>query len=281
MKKVLSILLAAVMLFTMIPANVFAAEGTTVKLVSFMRGDVDDLRSSELLEVQVEGYEGNPRELTYKWTSSLGTYLYIYNSHNMYGINNTYGEMEIYNTDKNIKRNSNVEEDRSGDKTLTEEGFMWASVYGAYTYNGGSSDALKGTVTVEVFDKNGKSLGSDSFSSFKAHKQCYEDLYRKVKALYLLNRQPDVQSLEQIKRILFPTNEVSSENSHNIKISNLSFTKRTFNCLNRAGIKTLGELLCLSQEDLLRIRNLGMQSLNEIIDFLKLHNLELSNYENT
>lgn len=112
-------------------------------------------------------------------------------------------------------------------------------------------------------------------------KEFYEDLYRKVKALYLLNRQPDVQSLEQIKRILFPTNEISSENSHNIKISNLSFTKRTFNCLNRAGIKTLGELLCLSQEDLLRIRNLGTQSLNEIIDFLKLHNLELSNYENT
>lgn len=109
----------------------------------------------------------------------------------------------------------------------------------------------------------------------------YEDLYRKVKALYLLDRQPDDKSLEQIKRILFPTNEVSSENSHNIKISNLSFTKRTFNCLNRAGIKTLGELLCLSQEELLRIRNLGTQSLNEIIDFLKLHNLELSNYENT
>ena len=127
------------------------------------------------------------------------------------------------------------------------------------------------------------------FSMVESHcKNCpadkvefYEDLYRKVKALYLLDRQPDVQSLEQIKRILFPTNEVSSENSHNIKISNLSFTKRTFNCLNRAGIKTLGELLCLSQEDLLRIRNLGTQSLNEIIDFLKLHNLELSNYENT
>ncbi|MBO7319830.1 MAG: hypothetical protein J6V06_07425, partial [Clostridia bacterium] len=170
MKKVLSILLVAVMLFTMVPASVFAAEATTVKLVSFMRGDVSDLRSSELLEVQVEGYEGNPRELTYKWTSSMGTYLYIYNSHNMYGINNTYGEMEIYNTDKSVKRNSNVEADRSGDKTLTKEGFMWASVYGAYTYGGGSaSTALKGTVKVEVFDKNGKNLGSDSFSNFKVH----------------------------------------------------------------------------------------------------------------
>ncbi|MEE1320105.1 MAG: InlB B-repeat-containing protein [Acutalibacteraceae bacterium] len=170
MKKLLSILLVAIMLFTMVPASVFAADGTTVKLVSFMRGDVSDLRSSELLEVQVEGYDGNPRELTYKWTSSLGTYLYIYNSHNMYGINNTYGEYEIYNTDKKISRSSNVEEDRSGNKTLTLDGFMWASVYGAYTYNGGNANsALTGTVKVEVFDKSGKSLGSDSFSSFKAH----------------------------------------------------------------------------------------------------------------
>ena len=170
MKKVLSILLVVIMLFTMVPASVFAAEGTTVKLVSFMRGDVTDLRSSELLEVQVEGYDGNPRELTYKWTSSLGTYLYIYNSHNMYGINNTYGEYEIYNTKKSVNRSSNVEADRSGDKTLSLEGFMWAAVYGAYTYNGGSaSSALKGEVKVEVFDKNGNSLGSDSFSSFKAH----------------------------------------------------------------------------------------------------------------
>ena len=170
MKKIISILLVTIMLFTMVPTSVFAADGTAVKLVSFMRGDVDDLRSSELLEVQVEGYDGNPRELTYKWTSSLGTYLYIYNSHNMYGINNTYGEYEIYNTDKKISRNSNVEADRSGDKTMSKVGFMWASVYGAYEYSEISEkDALTGTVTVEVFDKNNKSLGKDSFSSFKGH----------------------------------------------------------------------------------------------------------------
>ena len=168
MKKVLSIILVAIMLFTMVPASVFAAEAPSVKLVSFMRGDVTDLRSSELLEVQVEGYEGNPRELTYKWTSSLGTYLYIYNSHNMYGINNTYGEYEIYNSRKDISRSKNVDADRAGDQTLTKEGFMWAAVYGAYSSRNAST-ALKGEVKVEVFDKNGKSLGSDSFSSFKTH----------------------------------------------------------------------------------------------------------------
>ena len=165
-KKLLSAFLAALMLFTMIPWSASAAEVTpTVEIVSFMRGAVNDLRSSELLEARVTGYDGNPRELTYKWTSSLGTYLYIYNSHNMYGINNTYGEYEIFNTGKNISRSSNVEEDRAGDKTLTKQGFMWAAVYGAYS----KSNALSGTVTVEVFDKNGKSLGSDSFSGFKAH----------------------------------------------------------------------------------------------------------------
>ena len=170
MKKAISILLVMIMLFTMVPVSAFAEGATTVKLVSFMRGDVNDLRSSELLEVQVEGYDGNPRELTYKWTSSLGTYLYIYNSHNMYGINNTYGEMEIYNTDKKISRSSNVEADRSGNQTLTKEGFMWASVYGAYEYsNTSAKNALAGTVKVEVYDKKGTKLGEDSFSSFKAH----------------------------------------------------------------------------------------------------------------
>ncbi len=235
MKKVLSILLVAVMLLTMVPASVFAAGSTTVKLVSFMRGDVEDLRSSELLEVQVEGYDGNPRELTYKWTSSMGTYLYIYNSHNMYGINNTYGEMEIYNTDKSIKRSSNVEEDRSGNKTLTKEGFMWASVYGAYTYGGGSaSSALKGTVKVEVFDKDGNSLGSDSFSSFKAH-NLDSDLDNVVIGLFEGDRKNVLDLLGEsgIVHITCSESKVSSatilSGNEHIKIESEKKDKNTYN----------------------------------------------------
>ena len=171
MKKVLSILLAVIMLFTMIPMSIFAADGVTVTVTieSFMRGAVTDLRSSELLEVKVEGYDGNPRELTYKWTSSLGTYLYVYNSHNMYGINNTDGEREIYNSAKKInKKNMTGSTSMAGrtyDKTFKEVGFAWASVYGADIETG----QLNGTVTVEVFDKSGKSLGSGSYTNFKDH----------------------------------------------------------------------------------------------------------------
>ena len=65
-----------------------------------------------------------------------------------------------------------------------------------------------------------------------------------------------------------------------LKIEHLQFSKKTFNCLNRANIKTLGQLLCCSEEDLLKIRNLGIQSLNEIKRILNKYELELSTYSN-
>lgn len=113
----------------------------------------------------------------------------------------------------------------------------------------------------------------------KDESKTYEALYNKIKALCIFDKLPDKQSIKQIKDILLSSNNITKDNIHNLKIDNLQFSKRTFNCLNRAGITTLGEILCLSEEDLLRIRNLGMQSLNEIIDTLKSHNLELLKLE--
>lgn len=102
----------------------------------------------------------------------------------------------------------------------------------------------------------------------------------KIKALYFLDKQPDEQGLKQIQSILFPSDEISSNNAHNISIESLSFSKRTFHCLDRANIKSLAELLCLSQEELIKIRNLGVQSLNEIIDTLRNYDLELPSFKN-
>ena len=47
-------------------------------------------------------------------------------------------------------------------------------------------------------------------------------------------------------------------------IRDLNLTIRSFNCLYRAGIKTLGDICMKSQRQLLKIRNLGRNSLNEI-----------------
>ena len=151
----LLILSAFVVLFFTFAINVFAADGVTVDIVSFTRGAQADLRSSELLEAKVDGYDGNVRELTYKWTNTLGTYLYVYNSHNMYGINNTDGEIEIYN--QNVSSSSNMS-GRSYRDSYTGVGFAWAAVYGASV----SSADLVGSVTVEVYDKDGNFLASDT-----------------------------------------------------------------------------------------------------------------------
>lgn len=57
------------------------------------------------------------------------------------------------------------------------------------------------------------------------------------------------------------------------KIENLDLTMRTYNCLKRAGIRTIGDLLNFSYYDLIKIRNLGRKSMKEILD--KIHDLGL------
>ena len=49
----------------------------------------------------------------------------------------------------------------------------------------------------------------------------------------------------------------------------LDVSVRTANCLQAAGIKTVGELLAISKDDLLRTRNFGRKSLRELEDVLR------------
>lgn len=157
-KKSIAIILVLCLMFGVMNGALItasASDAVSVEIVSFRRGAQDDLRSSELLEARVTGYNGNVRELTYKWYNELGTYVYVYNSHNMYGINNTDGEIEIYNDSVSTSENMSG---RSYKDTYSGVGFAWAAVYGANLTN----DALVGTLTVEVYDENGKLLATDS-----------------------------------------------------------------------------------------------------------------------
>ena len=165
-RKGISLLLTLVMLIGILPFDmaVSAADSAPkVEIVSFMRGSQETLRSSELLEARVTGYDGNVQELVYEWTNTLGTYLYVYNSHNMYYINNTDGEVEIYNS--KIASSTNME-GRSYKDKFSGTGYCWAAIYGSNTSGTGSSisdnNAYSGTISVTVKDKNGNVIGSDS-----------------------------------------------------------------------------------------------------------------------
>jgi DNA-directed RNA polymerase subunit alpha len=48
---------------------------------------------------------------------------------------------------------------------------------------------------------------------------------------------------------------------------------RSFNCLKRAGIDTVEDLIEKTEEDMMKVRNLGKKSLEEVIQ--KLHSLGL------
>lgn len=169
--KLMSLLLVLCMLFSVFSVNltVYAQDTITpkatptVEIVSFMRGAQTDLRSSELLEARLTGYDGNPYELTYKWESTLGTYLYVYNSHNMYYIDGTDGEVEIYNS--KIAASTNMA-GRTYKDSFTGQGYCWAAIYGSNTSGTGTSiadnNAYNGTIKVTVYDKDGNEIASDS-----------------------------------------------------------------------------------------------------------------------
>jgi DNA-directed RNA polymerase subunit alpha len=63
--------------------------------------------------------------------------------------------------------------------------------------------------------------------------------------------------------------------ARDVKIDDLDFSNRTYNCLKRQGIETLEELSNYTQEDLMNIRNFGQKSLDEVRDKLRDYQLEL------
>jgi DNA-directed RNA polymerase subunit alpha len=60
-----------------------------------------------------------------------------------------------------------------------------------------------------------------------------------------------------------------------IKIDDLDFSNRTYNCLKRQGIEKLDELRNYTEEELMSIRNFGQKSLDEVRDKLTEYGLQL------
>lgn len=64
-----------------------------------------------------------------------------------------------------------------------------------------------------------------------------------------------------------------------MNIDELELSVRSYNCLKRAGINTVQELCSKTPEDMMKVRNLGRKSLEEVLAKLKELNLALSNGE--
>ena len=73
--------------------------------------------------------------------------------------------------------------------------------------------------------------------------------------------------------IMVESKETKKEKVLEMTIEELDMSVRSFNCLKRAGIDTVEDLTNRTEEDMIKVRNLGKKSLEEVIQ--KLHSLGL------
>ena len=74
--------------------------------------------------------------------------------------------------------------------------------------------------------------------------------------------------------------ETVEENKYeNFTIEELDLSVRSYNCLKRAGIQTILELTDRTEEDMMKVKNLGKKSLKEIKEKLVAYNLSFKDFE--
>lgn len=79
------------------------------------------------------------------------------------------------------------------------------------------------------------------------------------------------------KEILVSQDDEQKHEKLEMSIEDLELSVRSYNCLKRANINTVADLIKLSEEDMLKVRNLGKKSLDEVRKKIKELDLELTN----
>ena len=62
--------------------------------------------------------------------------------------------------------------------------------------------------------------------------------------------------------------KVNPEKVLDMTIEELDLSVRSFNCLKRASINTVGNLINKTEDEMMKVRNLGRKSLEEVINKL-------------
>ena len=88
-----------------------------------------------------------------------------------------------------------------------------------------------------------------------------------------LNLFVDLSDEAKNAEIMVEREETIKEKVLEMTIEELDMSVRSFNCLKRAGIDTVEDLINRTEEEMMKVRNLGKKSLEEVIQ--KLHSLNL------
>lgn len=90
-----------------------------------------------------------------------------------------------------------------------------------------------------------------------------------------LNLFIDLSENAKTAEVMVEKEDDEKEKVLEMSIDELELSVRSFNCLKRAGINTVEELTNRTPEDMMKVRNLGRKSLEEVLAKLKELNLQL------
>ena len=98
-------------------------------------------------------------------------------------------------------------------------------------------------------------------------------------AANLLNEHLNLSDESSITEVLVEKNEKGKEKILEMTIEELDLSVRSFNCLKRAGINTVDDLINKSEEEMMKVRNLGKKSFDEVREKLQSLGFDLSSDE--
>ena len=97
-----------------------------------------------------------------------------------------------------------------------------------------------------------------------------------------MNRNPTSEELSEIAK----TMSIMSQKELSLKdklletpIEELEFSVRSYNCLKRAGIHTVADVVSKTEQDMMKVRNLGKKSLDEVVKKIQDLGLEFKSKE--
>ena len=89
----------------------------------------------------------------------------------------------------------------------------------------------------------------------------------------------DLSEVAQSAEVMIEKEDDEKEKVLEMSIDELELSVRSYNCLKRAGINTVEELTNRTSEDMMKVRNLGRKSLEEVLAKLDELGLSLSKGE--
>ena len=94
-----------------------------------------------------------------------------------------------------------------------------------------------------------------------------------------LNLFTDLSESISSKSTVVEKTEAQRDKVLEMTIEELDLSVRSFNCLKRAGINTVEELISKTEADMMKVRNLGRKSLDEVVSKLEAMDLSLASEE--